>query len=112
MTGLGETLGSGAMTNDFESIKSADTILIIGSNTTENHPVIGSFIKERKRKGNCTLIVCDPRKIEMAKYADVYIRQKSGSDVVLLNGLMHVILRENLYASDFIEKNVNNFEKL
>ena len=112
MTGLGETLGSGAMTNDFESIKSADTILIIGSNTTENHPVIGSFIKERKRKGNCTLIVCDPRKIEMAKFADVYIRQKSGSDVVLLNGLMHVILRENLYASDFIEKNVNNFEKL
>ena len=93
-------------------LKSADTILIIGSNTTENHPVIGSFIKERKRKGNCTLIVCDPRKIEMAKYADVYIRQKSGSDVVLLNGLMHVILRENLYASDFIEKNVNNFEKL
>ena len=100
------------MTNDFESIKSADTILIIGSNTTENHPVIGSFIKEQKRKGKCTLIVCDPRKIEMAKYADVYIRQKSGSDVALLNGLMHVIIRENLHAAEFVEKNVNNFEKL
>jgi formate dehydrogenase alpha subunit len=112
VVGLGETLGSGAMTNDFESIKSADTILIIGSNTTENHPVIGSFIKERKKKGNCTLIVCDPRKIEMAKYADVYIRQKGGSDVALLNGLMHVIIRDGLYAEEFIEKNVNNFEKL
>jgi predicted molibdopterin-dependent oxidoreductase YjgC len=100
------------MTNDFESIKSADTILIIGSNTTENHPVIGSFIKEQKRKGKCTLIVCDPRKIEMAKYADVYIRQKSGSDVALLNGLMHVIIRENLHAAEFVEKNVNNFDKL
>ena len=100
------------MTNDLESINSADTILIIGSNTTENHPVIGSMIKEQKRKGKCTLIVCDPRKIEMAKYADVYLRHKSGSDVALLNGLMHVIIRDELYAKDFVEKNVNNFEKL
>ncbi len=52
------------------------------------------------------------RKIEMAKYADVYIRQKSGSDVALLNGLMHVIIRENLHAAEFVEKNANNFEKL
>ena len=100
------------MTNDFKSIKSADTVLIIGSNTTENHPVIGSMIKEQKRKGKCTLIVCDPRKIEMAKYADVYLRHKSGSDVALLNGLMHVIIREGLHAKEFVEKNVNNFEKL
>jgi predicted molibdopterin-dependent oxidoreductase YjgC len=100
------------MTNDFESIKSADTILIIGSNTTENHPVIGSFIKERKKKGDCTLIVCDPRKIEMTKYADIHIRQKSGTDVALLNGFMHVILRDGLHDQEFIDKNVNNFDKL
>ena len=112
VAGLAETIGSGAMTNDYESIRHADVILIIGSNTTETHPVIGSFIKERLKKGGCTLIVCDPRKIEMAKYADIDIRQKSGSDVALLNGMMHVILRDGLHDAAFIEKHVNNFEKL
>ena len=112
VAGLAETLGSGAMTNDYGSIREADVILIIGSNTSETHPVIASFIKERKKKGNCTLIVCDPRKIEMAKYADIYISHKCGSDVALFNGLMHVILREGLQDASFVEKHVNNFEKL
>ncbi len=86
-------------------------MLVIGSNTTEAHPVIGSWIKERKRQG-AKLMVCDPRKIELARYADIYIRQKSGSDVALINGLMHVILRENLQDRSFIEERVENFEAL
>ncbi len=111
MKGLGETFGSGAMTNDFKSIKEADVLFVVGSNTTETHPVIGSWIKERKADG-AKLIVCDPRKIELAKYADVYIRHNSGSDVALVNGMMHVILRDNLHNAAFIGERVENFEAL
>lgn len=99
------------MTNDFDSLKQADVLLVIGSNTTETHPVIGSWIKERKAQG-AKLIVCDPRKIELSRYADIYIRQTSGTDVALVNGLMHVILRDNLHDQAFIDEHVENFEAL
>lgn len=99
------------MTNDFKSIKEADVIFVIGSNTTETHPVIGSWIKERTRNG-AKLIVCDPRKIELAERADIHIRQKSGTDVALINGIMHVILRDNLHNKAFVEERVENFEAL
>lgn len=99
------------MTNDFKSIKQADVMLVIGSNTTEAHPVLGAMIKERRRNG-AKLIVCDPRKIELSKYADVYLRQKSGTDVALVNGMMHVILRDNLQNEAFIAERVENFEAL
>lgn len=112
IVGLGETLGSAAMTNDFDSVFQADTILVIGSNTTENHPVLGSWIKERKRNGDISLIVCDPRNIELADYADVSIMQKSGSDVALLNGLMNIIIEERLYDAEFVQKHMENFEEL
>lgn len=99
------------MTNDFKSIKSADVLFVIGSNTTETHPVIGSWFKEQAKKGT-KLIVCDPRKIELADRADLHIRQKSGTDVALLNGMMNVIIRENLHDKSFIEERTENFEKL
>ena len=99
------------MTNDYDSLKEADVLLVIGSNTTETHPVIGSWIKERKA-GGARLIVCDPRRIELARYADVHIRHRSGSDVALVNGLMHVILRDNLHDGAFVEARVENVEAL
>jgi predicted molibdopterin-dependent oxidoreductase YjgC len=100
------------MTNDFDSVSHADVILVIGSNTTENHPVLGSWIKERKRKGEISLIVCDPRNIELTRYADVSIMHKSGSDVALLNGMMNVIIGEGLHDAEFVQKHVENFEAL
>lgn len=100
------------MTNDYDSLKEADVILVIGSNTTENHPVIASWIKEQVRDGRTKLIVCDPTKLELDKYADISIRHRSGSDVALLNGLMNVIISEGLHAADFIEKNVEKFEEM
>jgi len=109
--GLGETFGSGAMTNDFKSIRQADVMFVIGSNTTEAHPVLGAMIKERK-KNVAKLIVCDPRKIELAKYADVYLRQKSGTDVALVNGIMHVILRDKLQNESFIAERVENYDAM
>lgn len=99
------------MTNDFKSIKSADVMFVIGSNTTETHPVIGSWIKEQRKNGS-KLIVCDPRQIELARYADIHVRHKSGSDVALINGIMHVILRDELFDGSFVEERVENFQAL
>ncbi len=99
------------MTNDFKSIEQADVLLVIGSNTTEAHPVIGSLLKERARAG-AKLIVCDPRKTEIAGHADIHVRHHVGSDVALLNGMMHVIVAEKLYDEAFITERVEHFEEL
>ena len=85
--------------------------MVIGSNTTEAHPVVGMMIKEQVRKG-AKLIVCDPRRIELHDLAAVKIQQRSGSDVALLNGMMNVILAENLHDPKFIEERVEKFEEL
>ena len=100
------------MTNDYESIRHADVALVIGSNTTENHPVIGSWLKEQQKNGKTSLIVCDPRRIELDDFADIKVRHRSGSDVALLNGLMNIIISEGLYESEFVEKNVEKFDEL
>ena len=99
------------MTNDFESIRSADVLFITGSNTTETHPVIGAFLKERAANG-AILIVCDPRKTEIATHADVHVRHKSGSDVALLNSMMQVIIEEELFDAEFIAQRTENYEAL
>ena len=102
------------MTNDFDSIKDSDVIMVIGSNTTEAHPVVGSFIRERIRGeiDKAALIVCDPRRIELANDADIYLQQKIGTDVALINCMINVILREELHNEEFIEKHTENFEEL
>jgi formate dehydrogenase alpha subunit len=102
------------MTNDFDSINDSDVILVIGSNTTEAHPVIGSFIRERVRSGDdkAALIVCDPRKIELADDATIYLQQKIGTDVALINCMMNIIIKEELHNEEFIEKHTENFDEL
>jgi len=99
------------MTNSIEGIENADTIFVIGSNTTENHPVIGSKIK-RVVKNGTKLIVADPREIELKKYADVYMQIKPGTNVALLNGMMNVIIEEGLQASEYIAERTENYEEL
>ena len=99
------------MTNDFESILSTDVLFVTGSNTTETHPVVGAFLKERAANG-AILIVCDPRKTEMATHADVHIRHRSGSDVALLNSMMQVIIEEELFDAEFIAQRTENYEAL
>jgi len=111
VAGLVETLGSGAMTDDFESLLEADLFLVLGSNTTETHPVLGSLIKRRRREG-AGLIVCDPRRIELAELADLHLRHRSGSDVALLNGMMRVILTEGLEDRAFLAERTENFPAL
>jgi formate dehydrogenase alpha subunit len=99
------------MTNTIADVEEADVIIVTGSNTTENHPVLSSFVKRAALK-ETTLIVIDPRKIILTKHADKWLRQEPGSDIALLNSLMHVIIKEDLHDKNFIEKRTENFEVL
>lgn len=112
MAGLAAAFGSGAMTNDIAGIKEADVILIIGSDTSEAHPVIGSRIKQAVRQGKSKLIVIDPKEINMAKYATIYARQRPGTDVAVLNGIMNVIIENDWYDQKFVEERCEGFEDL
>jgi formate dehydrogenase major subunit len=110
VAGLAAAFGSGAMTNSIEEIEGADAILAIGTNTTENHPVIGSRIKRAVRQQGAKLIVVDPRKIPLVKFADIWLRPKAGTNVAVLNGLMNVILSEGIQAKEYIETRTEGFD--
>ncbi len=111
MAGLAKSFGSGAMTNSTPELEDADCILVTGSNTTENHPLIASRILKAKQKG-AKLIVIDPRKTQIGRYADLYVRQKLGTDVAWINGLIHIILKEGWENKEFIESRTEGFEEL
>ncbi len=99
------------MTNSIRDIaENSKVIFIIGSNTTEQHPVIGIKIRRAKRIRGAKLIVADPRRIDIARYADLHLRHKPGTDIALLNGLMHIILREGWEDKDFIANRTEGFE--
>lgn len=112
MAGLAAAFGSGAMTNSIDEIEFTDLILATGTNTTENHPVIGSKVKRAVRRHGAKLIVIDPREIDLTKYADIWLRQKPGTDVAVINGLMNVIISEGLHAEKYIEERTEGFEAL
>ena len=112
MAGLAAAFGSGAMTNTIADIEDADVILITGSNTTENHPVISSGVKRAVTVKGTKLIVVDPRRIRITRYADKWLRQNLGTDVAWINGLMHVIIKEGLHAAEFIENSTEGFAEL
>ena len=112
VAGLAAAFGSGAMTNSIEEIEYTDVILATGTNTTENHPVISSRVKRAVRQRGAKLIVIDPREIDLVKYATIWLRQKPGTDVAVLNGLMNVIIAEGLYAREYVENRTEGFEAL
>ena len=111
MAGLAATLGSGAMTNSMEEVLKAKVIFLIGSNTTWNHPVFGALIKQAVKHHGAKLIVCDPRRIDLVDFADIWLQQRNGSDVALLSGLQHIILREGWEAADYIRERTEGFEE-
>jgi formate dehydrogenase alpha subunit len=112
VAGLAQAFGSGAMTNDIKGTGEADVIMIIGSNTTEAHPVIGYAIKRAVRHGKSKLIVIDPKKIPLADISDIYVAQRCGSDVAVLNGIMHVIIKNGWQDQKFIDDRCEGFEDL
>lgn len=101
------------MTNSIEDItEKAKAFFVIGSNTTEQHPIIGMRIRQAVRKRGAVLIVADPRRIALTDFASVHLRHKPGTDVALVNGLMNIILSHQWEDSQFIEERTEGFETL
>lgn len=111
MVGLAAAFGSGAMTNSLPELTEAQCIFIIGSNTTENHPIAAKWIF-RARAAGTKLIVADPRHIQMAELADIAIQHNLGTDVALINGLMHIIIKEGWHDQEYIEERTEGFDEL
>ncbi|MDT8421709.1 MAG: formate dehydrogenase subunit alpha [Desulfuromonadales bacterium] len=111
VTGLMETLGSGAMTNSIGCVDQTDLVLVIGSNTTEQHPLIGSRILQAVQHGT-KLIVADSRRIRLSRHADLHLRHRNGTDVALLNGIMRQVIEEGLEDRAFIETRTENYPAL
>ncbi|MEM7366762.1 MAG: molybdopterin-dependent oxidoreductase, partial [Pseudomonadota bacterium] len=105
--GLKTTMGESAGTQTFDSVMHADTIMVIGANPTDAHPVFGSLLKKRLRQG-AKLIVVDPRRIDLVKspyvWADHHLKLLPGSNVAFINALAHVVIVEGLEDKAFIEK--------
>ncbi len=111
VAGLAAAFGSGAMTNSIEELEYADCILVTGSNTTETHPIIAGLIKRAVRYQDAKLIVVDPRRIDLVKHATLWLRQKNGTDVAWINGMMNVILHDGLHDEAFIEQRTEDFDE-
>ncbi len=99
------------MTNSMDDIcDQAQAIFIIGSNTTEQHPVFGARIRQAVLQRGAKLVVADPRATDITEHADLHLRPRSGTDIAMLNGLMHIILEEGWENRAFIEARTENFE--
>ena len=101
--------GAGAMTNAIDEIRDSELMFVIGSNTTEAHPIIAMEMK-RARQNGAKLIVADPRQIWLAEMADYHLQLKPGTDVWLLSAMAHVIIDEGLHDQKFIDANTEGFE--
>jgi formate dehydrogenase alpha subunit len=111
VVGLAAAFGSGAMTNSIDEIEDAACIFVIGSNTTACHPLVARRVIRAKEKG-AKLIVADPRNIQLSMFADISVNQRLGSDVALLNGMMHIILKNGWQAEDYIAQRCEDFDEM
>jgi formate dehydrogenase alpha subunit len=112
VAGLAAAFGSGAMTNPIEDISESDVILITGSNTTENHPVLSSYVKRAVTLNGKKLIVVDPRRIPITRFATKWLRPNLGTDVVWINGMMHVVFKEGLYDGEYVAARTVGLDEL
>lgn len=107
--GMQRTFGTGAATNSIKDLKYTECIMVIGANPTDAHPVTGAKIKQQAMKGK-TLIVIDPRRTEMARYANYHLQLRPGTNVALLNMMLYYIISENLEDKDFIAARTEGYE--
>lgn len=111
VAGLQIAIGSSAMSNSIAEMEDLEAFIVTGSNTSETHPVISTFLREAVVKNGARLIVADPRQIEMSDFAEVYLQQRPGTDVVLFQAIAQVIVKEELYDREFIEARVEGFDE-
>ena len=106
-----EGIGSGAVSNPVMDVDQAEVIIVIGANPSVNHPVGATWMKNAVKRG-AKLIVCDPRRSDMARLAHRFLQFKADTDVALLNAMMHVIISEDLLDHAFIAARTTGFQEL
>ncbi len=112
VAGLAMCFGSGAMSNSMDDIANrAEAIFIIGSNTTEQHPVFGALLRQAVLRRGAQIVVADPRQIDICEFAGLHLRQRPGTDVALLNGIMNVIVENGWHDDSFIRERCEAFEE-
>lgn len=109
--GLAATFGLGGGTNPFDDLDRCDTVLLVGANPTHAHPVVGSRLFQRVVDG-ARLVVVDPRRTFLARHADVHLRPRPGTNVALFHGLAHVLVRDGLADTGFLEAHTTGFDDL
>ena len=107
--GMQRSFGTGAATNSIKDLKKTDCIILIGANPTSGHPVTGAKIKQTVM-GGAKLIVVDPRKIELSKYADFHLQLRPGTNVAMLNMLLHYIIKEGVVDESFVADRTEGFD--
>lgn len=108
--GMQRTFGTGAATNSINDLYETDCVLVIGANPTDAHPVTGARIKQVVMKG-VPLIVVDPRKIELAKYAAYHLQLRPGTNVALMNMMMYYIIEGGLEDKEFLSNRVEGYDE-
>jgi formate dehydrogenase alpha subunit len=112
VAGLATSFGSGAMSNSMDDVASqAAAMFVIGSNTTEQHPVFGAMIRQAVLQRGVKLVVADPRKIDLTDFAILHLRHRPGTDIALINGLMNIILEKGFEDTAFIAERTEGFEE-
>ena len=111
VSALLEGIGSGAVSNPFTDVVDADVIFLIGANPVSNHPVAATFMKNAAKAGK-KLILLDPYRTELARYAAYSLQFRADTDVLLLNSLIHTIIEEDLSDEKYIAEHTTDFEKL
>ncbi len=111
VAGLAHAFGSGAATNSINEILETELMFVIGSNMTEAHPVVSYYVKRAAQNG-AKLIVCDPRRVDIAHWSDLYVQLRVGTDVPFLNGLMSEILNNGWHDEEFMKNNTENPEEM
>ncbi|UCD34694.1 MAG: formate dehydrogenase subunit alpha [Nitrospiraceae bacterium] len=111
MAGLATSLGAGAATNSLSQMPDIDTLFLFGSNPTEAHPIVSFYLKKALRRG-ARLVVGDPRQTWMARRADVWLNLRPGTNIALINGIIHVILKKGWENKEFIKKRTEGIDEL
>jgi len=100
------------MSNSMDDVaQQAQAFFIIGSNTTEQHPVFGTMLRRAVRFRGAKLVVADPRKIDITEFATLHLRQRPGTDIALINGLMYIILEKGWEDKNYIDERTENFDE-
>ena len=107
--GMQRTFGTGAATNSIKDLKYTDCIMVIGANPTDAHPVTGAKLKQHAMSGKMTIVI-DPRRTEIARYADHHLALRPGTNVAVLNMMLHYIVKLKLYNEDFVRDRTEGYD--